>query len=204
VSIYVGRNWDTLKQSVNADFANAVDRLSRAYIVPFIVVMFALGGSAILPILLWPPKNSASSVVAVPSAEEIASAVAKKMASQPAPVAPVATGDTWDRLNNVQQADLERALKGLPKRDQFQVICLNNDCKDLSLNFMRAFRAAGWEPVMGSGAMYYQQPYGAVLYQKDVNDESLAKAIEAATGLKIEHISQSTQLQDSLFIGIRP
>ncbi len=201
-SIYIGRNWDTLKQSVNANFANAVDRLSRAYVVPFIVVMFALGGLAILPILIWPPNNSASSVV-IPSAEEIAAAVAKKMASQPAPTAPVATGDIWDNLKPTQQLALERALKSLPKRDGFQVICVSTDCKDLATSFLRVLDDADWTPVLTSGNGYYQEPVGLVLYQKDVKDRSLADAIEAATGIKVERIAQATQPTESIFIGVR-
>jgi hypothetical protein len=120
------------------------------------------------------------------------------------PGTPVATGEAWDKLTTVQQSALERALKDLPKRDQFEVICLNNDCKDVASNFMHALNAAGWSPVLGTGMMFNTEPFGLNLYQKDVTDQSLAKAIETATGLKIEHIFQATFPNDSIFVGIRP
>jgi hypothetical protein len=62
VSIAIGRNWETLKKRTSRPLVNAVDRLSRSYVVPFIVFALTLGGIAILPILIWPP-NPPSTVV---------------------------------------------------------------------------------------------------------------------------------------------
>jgi hypothetical protein len=138
-----------------------------------------------------------------PSADEIAAAVAKKLSSQPTPMAPVATGDTWENLTPAKQLALERALKLLSKREGFQVICVSTDCKDLATSFLRVFRDADWAPVLTAGNAYYQEPVGLTLYQMDIKDRSLAEAIETATGLKIERIVPATLPTESIFIGVR-
>jgi hypothetical protein len=75
--IYIGRNWATLKERANQRVVDAVDGLSRSYFVPFIIVLLALVGIAVLPFWIWPPANSGSSTG--PTANEIAAAVVKAL-----------------------------------------------------------------------------------------------------------------------------
>jgi hypothetical protein len=121
-----------------------------------------------------------------------------------APSGPAPTGRVWSRLTDEQRSSLELVLGALPKHDSFQVICLTSDCRGLAEDFMRAAYNAGWAPVLTSGN-FYQEPYGITLYVKDINDHSLANAIEKSTGLKIEHVYPSSFPNlESVFIGIRP
>jgi hypothetical protein len=120
------------------------------------------------------------------------------------PAAPIATGRVWTPLTDEQKASLGLVLSAFPKRDTFQIICLNSDCKALSEDLMRVLYDAGWNPVL-VGSYVQQEPYGAALYQTDINDRKLADAIEKATKLKVNHIYPSTIANvDSLFLGLRP
>jgi hypothetical protein len=120
------------------------------------------------------------------------------------PAAPIATGRVWTPLTDEQKASLGLVLSAFPKHDTFQIICLNSDCKTLSEDLMRVLYDAGWNPVL-VGSYVQQEPYGAALYQTDINDRKLADAIEKATKLKVNHIYPSTIANvDSLFLGLRP
>ena len=83
ISISVGRNWETVKKKLNGHVVVAVDRLSRSYVVPFIIVLCALIGIAILPIWIWPPNRAPSStsstILPQPTADEIAAAVVRAL-----------------------------------------------------------------------------------------------------------------------------
>lgn len=119
--------------------------------------------------------------------------------------AAIATGRIWPPLSSDEQKLTSLAIKLVPKREHFRVICLTTDCKDLAGNFTAIFHDAGWNPVFASNATYFQEPYGIVLYLRDVNDKSLPEAIEKTTNLKIDHVEASNDpVTESLFIGIRP
>lgn len=123
----------------------------------------------------------------------------------PRPAAALATGRTWAPLNSDAQKLASIAVKLVPTRERFRVICLTTDCKDLAQNFMDIFHEAGWNPVFASNTSYYQEPFGLVLYLKDPTDKSLREAIEKSTNLKIDHVEISTDpFMESLFIGLRP
>jgi hypothetical protein len=69
---------------------------------------------------------------------------------------------------------------------------------------MSIFDDVGWNPVMGT-SNFFQEPYGAVLYQTDVKEERLKDAIEKTTKIRISHIAQtSIPNLDSIFLGVRP
>jgi hypothetical protein len=116
----------------------------------------------------------------------------------------VARGRLWSPMTDDQEALLERALSKFTKRSPILIICMSADCRELAGNFIGAFHNSGWE-VRGAFSGYPQEPIGLVLYQVDVNDHSLADAIQTSTGLKIERIDHtSIPDNESLFIGIRP
>jgi hypothetical protein len=118
---------------------------------------------------------------------------------------PAPTGRVWATLTSNEKTLLTLAIKVIPKRERFRVICLTTDCKDLATDFMGAFHDAGWNPILATGNSFYQEPYGLILYMKDVNDHSLADAIEKTTSLKVDHIEQSTDpFAESIALGIRP
>jgi hypothetical protein len=69
---------------------------------------------------------------------------------------------------------------------------------------MRVSYDVAWNPVLGA-SNFYQEPYGAVLYQKNPDDRTLADAIGKIAKIKISHIYTSTIPDtESLAIGIRP
>lgn len=116
-----------------------------------------------------------------------------------------ATGRTWQALTNNEKTLLALALRNLPKRDHFRIICLTSDCKDLATDFMGVMHDANWNPTFSSASSFFSEPYGLVIYQKDVNDHSIADAIEKTTNLKIDHIEGSNDPTiESIFLGLRP
>jgi len=77
--IYVGRNWDRWKPGFNARFVNAVDKISKSYFVPFVLVVMFLTGIALLPLLIWPHAKLQATAIVIhepPSPEDIAKAAA--------------------------------------------------------------------------------------------------------------------------------
>jgi hypothetical protein len=119
-------------------------------------------------------------------------------------MSPVATGRVWAPLTDDQKTSLGLVLGALPQHDSFQVLCLNSDCRALAEDFMGVLNGIDWNPVLG-GNNFYQEPYGAVLYQTDIKDRRLADAIEKTTKIKIAHIYPTSMPNvDSLFLGLRP
>jgi hypothetical protein len=118
---------------------------------------------------------------------------------------PTPTGRLWPTLTHDERTLLALALKILPKRDRFRVICVTSDCNALSEDFMASFHDASWNPLLATGNAFYREPYGIILYMKDINDRGVADAIEKTTSLKVDRIETSSDLtMESLFIGIRP
>jgi len=62
VCIYIGRHWDTLKTNTKSSIVSAIDYLSESYVVLFLIFVLFLGGTAISPILLWPPSHNIAQV----------------------------------------------------------------------------------------------------------------------------------------------
>ena len=117
----------------------------------------------------------------------------------------IATGKLWPPLTDEQEASLERALKALPNHRAFRIICLSADCREFSGNIISAFHSAGWQPLAAFSNQNYSEPVGLVLYLKDLNDRSLANAIETSTGQKIDHIETSSDpTMESLLVRIKP
>jgi hypothetical protein len=75
--IYIGRNWVTLKERANSGIVEAVDTLSRSYLIPFLIVLFALIGIVVLPIWIWPSNISRDEKLS--TADEIAAAVVRAL-----------------------------------------------------------------------------------------------------------------------------
>jgi hypothetical protein len=143
-----------------------------------------------------------------PSADEIAAAVAKKMANQSSPAVGqnVATNpkDRWDPLSPAEASSLRDALGSLPKRTDLLVVCIAPNCQDLAESFMSTLYDAGWDPAGFSGNVYVT-PVGIVIYQRDPKDRSLADAIEKATKGRLQVSVKLTELptHESLVIGMK-
>lgn len=118
---------------------------------------------------------------------------------------PAPTGRIWETLTKDQKTLLALALRNVPKRDHFRIICLTSDCKDLAADFMGVMHEANWNPIFSSSSSFFSEPYGLVIYQKDVNDRSIADAIEKTTNLKVDHIEATNDPTiESIFLGLRP
>jgi len=84
---------------------------------------------------------------------------------------------TWETLTADNALSLRIALRSLPKPDNFRVICVDTECRTLALDFISVFNSAEWAPYLDSKTVY-NVPSGMVLYQKDINNRTLADTIE--------------------------
>jgi hypothetical protein len=81
---------------------------------------------------------------------------------------------------------------------------MSSDCRELAGNLISAFHAAEWRPFAAFSG-FPTEPVGITLYVKDINDHTLADAIEKSINLKVAHIEPTSDPNlESLFIGIKP